>query len=116
MFYQKIAEISYNRAFLSFFGPGQDDLAAAFLVCDGQKFYRKMTRRTTEISSKRSPGAGRPETDAHSRCDQVSHRLRSVAFKDDMGSKASFHKIAVCDLADGLGTAKADIIGIFCVC
>ena len=30
-----------------------------------------------------------------------------------MGSKASFHKIAVCDLADGLGTAKADIIGIF---
>ena len=55
MFYQKIAEISYNRAFLSFFGPGQDDLAAAFLVCDGQKFYRKMTRRTTKISSKRSP-------------------------------------------------------------
>ena len=43
MFYQKIAEISYNRAFLSFFGPGQDDLAAAFLVCDGQKFYWKMT-------------------------------------------------------------------------
>ena len=43
MFYQKIAEISYNRAFLSFVGPGQDDLAAAFLVCDGQKFYRKMS-------------------------------------------------------------------------
>ena len=40
MFYQKIAEISYNRAFhFHFSDPGQDDLAAAFLVCDGQKFY-----------------------------------------------------------------------------
>ena len=48
---QKSATIGLS----SFFGPGQDDLAAAFLVCDGQKFYRKMTRRTTKISSKRSP-------------------------------------------------------------
>lgn len=116
MFYQIIAEILYNSAVFSFFRTGQDDLAAAFLVSDRKQLYWKMSGRIAKITGKRPPGAGGPETDAHSRCDQVAHRFCGVTFKNDMGGKSCFHKIAVCDLADRFGTTQTDIIGIFRVC
>lgn len=116
MLYQIITEILYNSAVLSFFRTGQDDLPAAFLVSDRKQLYRKMSGRTAKITGKRPPGAGRLETDAHSRCDQVAHRFCGVAFKNDMGGKSCFHKIAVCDLTDGFGTTQTDVICIFRVC
>ncbi len=116
MFYQKIAEISYNSAALSFFGTGQDDLPAAFLVSNRKQLYRKMTGELPKLVV-RGPQeqAGQKPMPIPA---AIRFRTDSVVSLSKMiwGVKASFHKIAVCDLADGLGTAQTDVICIFRVC